>query len=58
MLQQDFYHYYLRETIAEMRACNKKQSKGEEICDRIATTINRELADAKNKTWHAHPVGS
>jgi hypothetical protein len=26
------------------------------ICDLLANQINRALADAENKIWHAHPV--
>lgn len=28
----------------------------EEICDLLATEISRNLPDAENKVWHAHPV--
>lgn len=27
-----------------------------EICDFLATTIDKELSDAEHKIWHAHPV--
>ncbi len=28
----------------------------QKICDLLASLINRELPDAENKIWHAHPV--
>ena len=26
------------------------------ICDQLATTISKQLPEAENKIWHAHPV--
>jgi hypothetical protein len=41
----------------EIKAYNEKQSSGDaEICNLLATAINKELPDAENKIWHAHPV--
>ena len=41
----------------EITAYNKKQSVEDfAICDRLAQVINKELPDAENKIWHAHPV--
>lgn len=41
----------------EIQAYNNKQSsEDKEICDRLATTINGELAEAESKIWHSHPV--
>ncbi|MBX7204086.1 MAG: DUF1801 domain-containing protein [Bacteroidia bacterium] len=31
-------------------------AEGKEICDLLAVTICRELPEAENKIWHAHPV--
>ena len=42
---------------AEIKAYNEKQLPAdEEICNLLATAINKELPDAENKIWHAHPV--
>lgn len=35
---------------------NKLSAKDKEICDMLAFTITKELADSENKIWHAHPV--
>jgi hypothetical protein len=35
---------------------NKQEPVDKEICDRLATEINRCLPEAENKIWHAHPV--
>ncbi|MBC6492030.1 DUF1801 domain-containing protein [Flavihumibacter stibioxidans] len=36
---------------------NDKQTLADKvICDQLATIINKQLADAENKIWHAHPV--
>lgn len=36
---------------------NDKQTLADKIiCDHLATIINKHLADAENKIWHAHPV--
>ena len=36
---------------------NEGYEKGEkEICDLLATLINKELKNAESKIWHAHPV--
>jgi hypothetical protein len=41
----------------EIEVYNNKQTTGDkEICDLLATTIGRELTEAENKIWHAHPV--
>lgn len=41
----------------EIQLFNKKQiSADKEICDLLATTIDKELTEAENKIWHAHPV--
>ena len=41
----------------EIQAYNNKQAAVDnEICDLLATTISRELTEAENKIWHAHPV--
>ena len=36
---------------------NEQQEPGDrEICDLLAEVIDRNLAEAENKIWHAHPV--
>lgn len=41
----------------EIQSYNNKQVTGDkEICDLLAKTIDRELTEAENKIWHAHPV--
>lgn len=35
---------------------DKQSSDDKEICDLLATEINRGLPDADDKIWHAHPV--
>lgn len=41
----------------EILAYNKLQSEQDkEICDLLATTIQKELTEAEGKIWHAHPV--
>src|SRR5688572_32121598 len=41
----------------EIKEYNEKQSPADvEICNLLATLINKELADSENKIWHAHPV--
>lgn len=41
----------------DVQAYNKAQSaENREICNVLATEINRHLAEAENKIWHAHPV--
>jgi hypothetical protein len=41
----------------DIQAYNNKQAAGDkEICDLLATTIDKYLANAENKIWHAHPV--
>lgn len=41
----------------EILAYNNKQSASDkEICDVLAEMISRELPEAENKIWHAHPV--
>ncbi len=42
---------------AEIIAYNDKQSENErKICKIISSEIDRGLAEAENKIWHAHPV--
>src|SRR5215216_5786968 len=41
----------------EIKAYNDKHIAGDkEIYDRLATIIDKELAEAESKIWHAHPV--
>ena len=41
----------------EIKAYNDNQSSNDkEICDRLATIIGTEFAEAECKIWHAHPV--
>lgn len=41
----------------EIQEYNDRQTKvDKEICDLLTTTIVRELTEAENKIWHAHPV--
>ena len=41
----------------DIKAYNNKQSPAErEICNLLATEIDRGLPEAENKIWHAHPV--
>jgi hypothetical protein len=35
---------------------NSQTSSDKEICDQLAGIINKNLPDAENKIWHAHPV--
>ncbi len=35
---------------------DQQSSAGKEICDLLAKTICKELPQAENKIWHAHPV--
>lgn len=35
---------------------NSQNSSDKEICDQLANIINKNLPDAENKIWHAHPV--
>lgn len=35
---------------------NAKAPKDREICNLLAREIDRNLPDAENKIWHAHPV--
>lgn len=40
-----------------IQAYNNKQSTiDKEICDLLATEIDRELPEVESKIWHAHPV--
>lgn len=42
---------------ADIKSYNEKQSTPDKkICKLLATTIDKELPDAENKIWHAHPV--
>lgn len=39
------------------KAYNNKLTAAEKrICDQLATVIDKELIEAENKIWHAHPV--
>jgi hypothetical protein len=41
----------------EIKSYNDKQAPGDkEICDQLATVIDKELDDAESKIWHSHPV--
>ena len=41
----------------KIQAYNDSQPRDEkEICHVLASTIERELAEAEGKIWHAHPV--
>ncbi|MFA5330166.1 MAG: DUF1801 domain-containing protein [Prolixibacteraceae bacterium] len=41
----------------EIKAYNDKQTTVDtEICNLLATTVDRELSEAESKIWHAHPV--
>lgn len=41
----------------EIKKYNEQHPSTEkEICDQLATLINKELKDAESKIWHAHPV--
>ena len=41
----------------EIKAYNDLQTPGDKaICDQLAAIIDKELKEAKNKIWHAHPV--
>ncbi len=35
---------------------NKQTLADKEICDQLATIIDKEMTEAENKIWHAHPV--
>ena len=42
---------------SEIKAYNEKQDAVDmEICNLLASTIDKELLDAESKIWHAHPV--
>lgn len=41
----------------EIKAFNDEQISGDkEICDRLATIIEKGMAEAESKIWHSHPV--
>jgi hypothetical protein len=41
----------------DVQAYNDRQTdEDREICNTLATEIDRALPDAENKIWHAHPV--
>jgi hypothetical protein len=41
----------------EIQQYNKALTQEEkEICDKLAELIDKELKEAENKIWHAHPV--
>jgi hypothetical protein len=47
----------IRKMNTEIQTYNNKQTTtDQEICRLLATTIDRELAKAESKIWHAHPV--
>tara|TARA_R110002096_G_scaffold379418_1_gene573471 strand:+ start:1044 stop:1436 length:393 start_codon:yes stop_codon:yes gene_type:complete len=35
---------------------HKQTDEDQEICDKLAATINSELTEAESKIWHGHPV--
>jgi len=35
---------------------NSQNSSDKEICNQLANIIDKNLPDAENKIWHAHPV--
>ena len=35
---------------------NSQSSSDKEICNQLANSIDKNLPDAENKIWHAHPV--
>ena len=42
---------------ADTRKYNAAQAPADrEICERLAQEIDRDLPEAENKIWHAHPV--
>lgn len=42
---------------SEIQTYNTRQTTDhKQICDLLATTIDKELTEAENKIWHAHPV--
>ena len=41
----------------EIKAYNDRQTSDDrEICDLLASLIDKELTEAESKIWHAHPV--
>jgi len=40
----------------EIKAYNKQIPEDKKICNILAEEINRNLPEAENKIWHAHPV--
>ena len=43
--------------IKEIQQYNEKlSSTDKEICDQLATIIDKELGEAESKVWHSHPV--
>lgn len=42
---------------SEIKTYNARQTTDDKkICNLLATTIDKELTEAENKIWHAHPV--
>ncbi len=42
---------------SEIQGYNDRQTTDDKkICDLLATTFDKELTEAENKIWHAHPV--
>lgn len=41
----------------EVKSYNAGQAAADkEVCDKLAAIIDKELKEAENKIWHAHPV--
>jgi Domain of unknown function (DU1801) len=41
----------------DIKAYHEKQTQADqEICDQLASTIDKELTEAESKIWHSHPV--
>jgi hypothetical protein len=52
---------YFSENYIDMNAAvqdynNLQSDSDKEICNQLATIIDKNLPDAENKIWHAHPV--
>ena len=43
-------------TVTILPANNKLNPEESQLCDLLASIIDRELTEAQNKIWHAHPV--
>ena len=43
--------------VEEVKKYNQSQEPADqEICDQLASLINKEMPEAENKIWHRHPV--